>query len=695
VQINKHLITVIALVTLASLTSIAYFAGAFDRSINVFESGKIAKLTEIQEQNNKTHLRENDLGIQVICEIYTDKNESLCGVTLGMAEIVSQGIDITDFDQIRITLFSAQAIQEANQQAQSVKSAKLTLKNYNELYSSKNDIVSQKYNSVSLSLDKPDHTYTIPLHYFQVESWWMRQYGVRFENAQTELSNVQSLEIIATEIDKVGSYVFTVSNFELHGQWVSQTQLLGFILVLLIVCIIVLVDRQREQQRQLSFVDPLTGLSNRRGLQDWVNSLACKDNALKKAALLYLDVDDFKIINDTYGHKVGDDLLKAFCRVVKGSIINVEIHPKDVHFTRLSGDEFAVMLLHATALEAQTLADEILKEFETPLVLSKNKIFVSASMGIADDILNSDNTQELFRKADAAMYYAKRRGKNNVKVFDSQVEHEQVNRKNIAQTLQTQIEQDKIDLRFLPIYSSSSKKVESVELIFDAFSDELKDIELKELLAIAKEFKLQEKLDMWLIKSCFSLLSQHKEDIQALQIRFHINITSFELSDEDYTDLFCQLLLDHDISPETICIEINETAVLEGNEHVDVVLQKFNEMGITLILDDFGVEQTAISQMVKYPIHALKIHESFIQQIDTHEHKSKLVVQSIISMAKTCGLEVIAEGVNNLDQFYCLQEMGCDKVQGLVFCDPLTINELIKGLSSQKMFGSKPQDALD
>ncbi|WP_371193898.1 EAL domain-containing protein [Glaciecola sp. SC05] len=678
---NKiHLRAVYSLVLLAMSILLAYFSGALDRQIDLLKSEKVPNIDYVNDGKNTASIKKSTDHIGVSCVVVEEKSDTFCGATFWTSTVLKEGWDITNFDRLEIGISVANEFDN--------RQVKLTFKNYNEKYSKSEDVVSQKFNSVTATLDKNKHIYSFPLEFFRVESWWINQYNVHYNDAQTDLSNVQSLDVIYNNLDKIGNYELIVYQAKLHGKWLSLTHVMSIVILIMFISIVILINRQIENQRQLSFMDPLTGLANRRGMQAWVDELNCSQSALKKASLLYMDIDDFKHINDKYGHLIGDILLKTFCKLVQVAINDSTIGDKNLKFTRLSGDEFAIMLVNQDPIITKQLAESIFKQLTAPVHLDGHSINISVSMGVSNDILHSADLKILFGKADAAMYYAKRRGKNSFKEYDANVESEQMSHKRIADELIQQIESDALKLKFLPIYNTLNKHVESVEVVFTSDSELLKHQDTQTLYKIAQEHKLLDAVDAWTINATLSMLKNNYDAIAQLGVKFCVNVTTLEVANSSFVENLAKQLNYYRIPATWIGIEVSESAASKDYENSCKDLKILRDMEITLTLDEFGVSATSLNHLVHYPVDTLKIHQSFIQNLSSNNEQSSIVVESVISLAKTCKLKIIAEGVNNLDQFYCLEKLGCDMIQGLIFCDPLSIEELLKALKSQTMFST-------
>ncbi|MFC4700445.1 putative bifunctional diguanylate cyclase/phosphodiesterase [Glaciecola siphonariae] len=675
---SKHILAILLLILCALSAVFLYLVGAFDYETDALASNKIVDATHLRQGSSVSHVQQTDKGIETICIINSVSSQPICGATLWTSETTGEGWNLNEYTDIEIGI--TKHTEHAKQKV------KLSLKNYNEIYSTPDDVISQKYNSVEMYLNKASNIYTVPLSYFQVESWWMSRYNVEFDTAQVEYDNVQAIEILLKNVNETGIYRITIDSVKLKGQLLGVTHILTILLVILILIIFLLIDRQRANQRKMALIDPLTKLHNRRGLYEWVSALGIHAKQSRVLTVLYMDIDDFKHTNDTYGHLVGDLLLKGFCERVSSAISQHEQADKALIFTRLSGDEFIIIVADADAEYARVLGESILNALVEPLILNDNKININVSMGIASLQHSSSNIKELMRKADAAMYFAKKQGKNQFKIYDSEVEREHFNRQKIADDIAKAIDEDAFELAFVPIFNTHSKQVHSVEVLLKAKSDALSTLDPSLYLSVAKEFALLEALDTWLFESTLKVLNEHSELITKLDIAFCINVSLSELINGKYLKKLQGLIEKHDIAPHWLMLEISagpdET---KATDLTDVgFLHDINNAKIALTLDRFGEESLPIEQLSSFPIRNVKLSRKLLDACKDKDSRQRIVVQSIIKLAKNLDISVIAESVDSLEQFYLLESLGCDMIQGNLFCEALSLEELAKGLRNQK-----------
>lgn len=426
-----------------------------------------------------------------------------------------------------------------------------------------------------------------------------------------------------------------------------------------------------EQLRRQAHYDDLTGLANRVLMIDRMEqAIQTSQRENKSAALLCIDLDQFKNINDTLGHSVGDNLLKeAVARLAKCA-------RKSDTLARMGGDEFVVILPNIeNNLIVKEVADRIISEFAQPFVIDGADHFVTASIGIAKSPENGEDHQVLLRNADLAMYKAKELGRNQYQFFTEEINATLKERLDIERALRDIELRDELELFYQPIIESSSKKIIACEALLRWRQEDNSYIMPDKFIAIAESSGLIKNVGEWIIKTACQDISQIHEKFDN-SIKVAINISPKQLQLANFADFIKSQLEKYKIKPHLIELEITESVLMSDIEETNNNLQALCAMGLHLSIDDFGTGYSSLAYLQKYPFNTLKIDRSFISQIEENKNNAKLT-ETMIKMAHSLDMHVIAEGVENSQQFDFLNAHDCDFIQGYFFSKPVARGELI------------------
>ncbi|MBO1255987.1 bifunctional diguanylate cyclase/phosphodiesterase [Alteromonas sp. 5E99-2] len=611
----------------------------------------------------------------VECKL-SDKTEySVCGISFALGESISDGLDLSSFNSIELNIAYQAPFENPK--------LRVSFRNYNDAYSFEDDFVSLKFNSIVYSPSNHPPPIKVPLSAFHVESWWIDQYRISFDNAMLDFTNIAYIEVVSNSLSELGDYRMIVKQAKLHGQLVSEGSLLKLILLFWLVIIILLISMQRNKLDVMSNTDALTGLLNRRGLDNWVEKYQHFLSKKTKLVMFYFDIDDFKKINDTYGHLVGDEILRGFCD--KMSTI-IEPHLKQRYsyaFCRLAGDEFALLVKDIRLADTAPIAKEMIQSLASPLVLSQHIIKLNVSLGIAASDASSKTFDALMVRADSAMYLAKKNGKNQFKLFDEQAASEMLFRKKIAENLKNAIEDNAFTLNFMPIFDTKTLVIVGCEILIRCKAKSLEGIGPDQFIPIAEQYDLIQTIDLWVLESTIQLIAQHQQALAQNTFKFCINISALELKNKHFAKAIAGLLKKYSLAASFIELEVTETSLVEVDEISITILNELKQLGISLALDDFGTGYTAFSQLIRYPVDSLKIDKSFIDNLNCHTEAPKTTVNAILSIAKSYKLLTVAEGIESQSQIDYLKHHGCDRLQGFYLSKPLSWDEMLTQLNSQ------------
>ncbi|PLC48024.1 GGDEF-domain containing protein [Pollutimonas subterranea] len=412
--------------------------------------------------------------------------------------------------------------------------------------------------------------------------------------------------------------------------------------------------------------DHLTGLPNRRTFTELAMShLATARQHRGHYVLMYLDLDRFKLVNDTLGHHVGDILLQTVAIRLRASLRDSDI------VARLGGDEFAILLTGLASVDdLPMIADKIISQVSQPFKTQDGQeIHVSPSIGIAVFPRDGQDFDSLCKNADAAMYESKRKGRSTYTYYDTGLNSTSERRFNLEQRLPKAIAEDELVLHFQPKVNLSDFRIVGFEALVRWQHPELGLVYPDDFIPLAEETGLIVELGEWVARSCCR--QQAAWQAEGLDcVALAINMSPLQLQREELPSRIESLLTEHDVPADVIEIEITETVLLKSLEATVMVLRRLEALGVQISLDDFGSGFSSLSYVRTLPIHIIKIDKQFIRDIRNSTHDGVLVA-SIISLAHNLGMQVIAEGVETLEQLIYLKTAGCDQAQGYYFSRPV------------------------
>jgi len=431
--------------------------------------------------------------------------------------------------------------------------------------------------------------------------------------------------------------------------------------------------------------DSLTGLPNRRLMQDRLNqAILAARRQQRYVALLFLDLDRFKLVNDTLGHDTGDfvlrDVAKRLTRVVReGDTVSRE-----------GGDEFVIVLPDLEKPEAaQIVANKILSELAKTIDVAGQEITVTASIGISHYPNDATDVQQLLKHADSAMYQAKDAGRNTVRFFTSDLNFLLSKRLEVESRLRRGIEKDEFFLRYQPQVDVQSGRVVGVEALLRWNDPNVGEIFPKDFISVAEELGLIVPLGEWVFKTaCKQLKAWDAEGFNDITVS--VNLSPRQFVSRKLLPSMKAALLENGVDAHRIDLEITESMAMRNLDQTIEILNELRQLGATVSVDDFGVGYSSLGQLKRLPAQTLKIDKSFIAQVPD-DANSCSITEAIIAMGKRLKLRIVAEGVEQTAQLEFLRASGCDVFQGYLFAKPLTAGDTTALLKSQRMM--KPAEA--
>ena len=439
-----------------------------------------------------------------------------------------------------------------------------------------------------------------------------------------------------------------------------------------LISIIDVTERKRVESelKRTAFHDALTGLPNRTLFLDNVLRLnaAAKRHGHHPFALLFLDLDRFKVINDSLGHVAGDKLLVEMAQRL------VECTREEDTVARLGGDEFAILLEQIRGPEdAVRVAERVLERFADPMILDEIEVSVGASIGIALSLTGNGQPENLLRDADMAMYQAKTR-RSGYQIFDARTHSRALERMKLEIDMKRAIEHKQIHLHYQPIVSLETGKLAGFEALARWQHNGRGVISPAKFIPLAEETGLVSRLSRWVFEQACSQM-RHWLDCYPLGDNCYVsvNISSKQLSDGNLIDELDAILRDTGLAPQRLRLEITESAIVENTRAAAHLLAQLKTRQIKLCLDDFGKGFSSLNYLHRFPIEVLKIDRSFVRRLrvdqgnDTGRKRPLEIVRTIVAMAQILGMQVVAEGVEVPDQLSILRELGCEFGQGYLF----------------------------
>ena len=443
-------------------------------------------------------------------------------------------------------------------------------------------------------------------------------------------------------------------------------------------------DRKRAEERvhRLAYFDTLTGLPNRQLFQQYLSAAIerGKEKNLKVAAL-YVDLDNFKRINDTLGHSFGDVVLKTIAKRLDSCIRNDDcvIRPESeeevVRLARLGGDEFVAILqdLESEA-DAAAVADRIRAELTRPVEHLGHEFVVTSSIGVSLYPDDGSDIETLLKNADVAMYQAKSAGRNSVRFYSGTMSLRSLERLELENSLRHALRRNELSLHYQPQIDVKTKRMTGVEALLRWDHPEHGSVSPSRFIPLAEECGLITPLGEWVLETACHQTKVWQDKYER-QLDIAVNLSSQQFFSSDVANVVLRTIYDAGLAPSSMHLELTETILMNDVKETIVTLDKLRDAGVSLAMDDFGKGYSSLSYLKRLPLDTLKIDKSFVMDMENNKDDAAICA-AIIAMAHNLDLKVIAEGVETQEQLKFLEGQGCDQIQGFLFSKPLPPEEL-------------------
>lgn len=431
-------------------------------------------------------------------------------------------------------------------------------------------------------------------------------------------------------------------------------------------------NRADESLRHRFHHDPLTELPNRQlFIERLTEAIEEAGESGGNCAVLFLDIDHFKLINDGIGHHAGDEILKAVApRLSSG------LRPGDT-VARFGGDEFGIVLWSVEGEDdAREIADRMLNSMNEPIIFDGLENFVTASIGIAIYRAGIDEGQvaeDLVQEADAAMYQAKDMGRAQAQIFGKPMRERAVRRLEIERELRYAIEEDQLLIHYQPIISLKSGRIRAFEALVRWQHPVNGLLAPLDFIPIAEESNLISQVDTWVLNESLRQMSEWQKVVSKDRpLIVAVNASSRQIRRTGLPQLVAGLLEEHGVAPQRLSLEITESVLVVGTNTVRNVLEEIHEMGVILAIDDFGTGFSSLSYLNEFPLDAIKIDRAFVEHLGNGDPKGSAIADAIVQIGRSLSLTVVAEGVSSETQMRLVQNLGCNMAQGFLMSRPVS-----------------------
>ncbi len=429
--------------------------------------------------------------------------------------------------------------------------------------------------------------------------------------------------------------------------------------------------KAEERLRHMAYHDPLTGLANRNKLEQFISQILAQSRRHQESfAILFIDLDRFKNINDTIGHEAGDMLLQIIADRLKGAIRNTDL------VARLGGDEFVIVVTDVTKSEAVAIiAHKILESVMQAVVIKGQELYITTSVGISLYPFDGQNMQTLMKNADLALYRAKEFGKNNYQFYTLEMTSKAQEKLALQNALAHAIANNEFYLQYQPKMELKTRKIVGIEALLRWRNKEHGLVTPDEIIALAEETGLIMPVNEWILKTaCHSLKMCHQMGFNQLTVS--VNCSTRQFKQASLTNEIMRFLNDSGLSPHCLELEVTESIIMADPDHILRSLYSLKDLGVQIAIDDFGTGYWSLNNLRRLSVDKIKIDKTFIRQALVDETSAD-IIRAIIAMVTKLGIKSVAEGVETREQYEFLLREGCTEIQGYYLTHPLSEESLM------------------
>jgi diguanylate cyclase (GGDEF)-like protein len=425
-------------------------------------------------------------------------------------------------------------------------------------------------------------------------------------------------------------------------------------------------EEQDQRLMHMAYHDPLTGLANRNKLEhDLKNIISLSARRHHGFALLILDLDHFKNINDTIGHDAGDALLRVVAERIKNNVRTSDV------VARMGGDEFVLIMMDMESAEAiAQVAQKIINGLLNPIIIKNQELYITTSMGISFYPHDGTDLETLMRNADLALYRAKEQGRNNYQFCTPEMTAKAQDKMLRQNALAQALARNEFFLHYQPKMDVASHKLTGVETFLRWESKDYGKVNAAEIIALAEETGLIIPISEWILRTACTQLKAWQGDYHT-SLTLAVNLSSKQFKQPTFAEGTLRILRELDFKPENLEVEITESVIMQDPEGVLFSLQKLRQQGVQIAIDDFGTGYSSLSYLKRFAIDKIKIDKTFIQQLISDVASASLV-SAMIAMANKLNIKTVAEGVETKEQFQFLLHECCSEIQGYYLTEPLS-----------------------
>lgn len=424
--------------------------------------------------------------------------------------------------------------------------------------------------------------------------------------------------------------------------------------------------KAEERLRHMAYHDPLTGLANRNKLEQFINHILASSRRHQQGfALVFLDLDRFKNINDTLGHEAGDILLQIIGERLRNTVRNTDM------VARLGGDEFVLLITDVKKTESVAIiAQKILESVLQVVVVKGQEIYITTSIGISLYPYDGQNLQTLMKNADLALYRAKEHGRNNYQFYTAEMTSRAQEKMALQNSLAHALVKNEFVLHYQPKMDIKTRRITGIEELLRWKNKDFGTITPDAIVALAEETGLIIPVSDWVLRtSCKQLKAWH--DMGLTSLTMAVNCTERQIKQVTFVDDVLRVITENRLPPQSLEIEVTESTIMQDPENILRVLYSLKDIGVQIAIDDFGTGYWSLSNLRRLSVDKIKIDKTFIKQI-TVDEASAVITSAIIAMVNKLGIKSIAEGVETRDQFDFLAQEGCTEIQGYYLTQPLS-----------------------